>query len=107
MIWTLNIQCPRPPNRTVDECHTRPDRLARRVATLLGPDATVTLTPRRVRLVVTGTDAPPDIGQWQAQLALLLHSVYLGRSSTDLPTPVRTEIRQDRPTIQHPTKGPS
>jgi hypothetical protein len=74
------------------------------VANLLGPDATVTLTPRRVRLVVTGTGALPNIGQWQAQLALLLYSVHLGRSSTDLPTPVRTEIRQDHPTAHHPTK---
>jgi hypothetical protein len=86
----------------VDDCHTRPERLARTVATMLGPDATVTLTPRRVQLHVTGAGRLPDVAEWQNRLAQLLYSVYLGRSPDALEGPVRAEIRQPADDA-HPT----
>lgn len=97
--WHLAITCPRPRNRTVDDFHVRPERVANAAAMFLGAGAELKLTARTVRFSITRAHPITDIGYWQKQLAWVLNCLYLdvqrdGRHDFRLPRPVRVELRE-------------
>jgi hypothetical protein len=94
--WELTVSCPRPRNRALDDFHTQPEKVARIAAQWFGPDATLTLTARRVRLTCTLETPPRDLTTWHDRLATALHCLYLDTHGDDgsyhLPRPARTEV---------------
>lgn len=97
--WTLTITCPRPHNRSIDDYHTRPEKVAKIAAEWFSPDAELTLTERTVRLVYTQPRSIENIAEWNERLARALDALYLDTRTEDgghrLPRPVRTEVRED------------
>ncbi len=95
--YTLTIACRRPRSRAVDDFHVQPDRVARTVATFIGEDAELTLTPRTIRLTVTGLGQMPNPKYWQQRLGEVLDCLRLDvprtRGEYQLP-PLRFDIRE-------------
>lgn len=90
--WTVAITCPLPPNRTVDDLHTRGDKPTAMARMFFGPGAELDLTHGEVRFRHTAPGFPGDIARWEGWLAMVLKCMFLGESDRVLPRPVRVEI---------------
>lgn len=99
--YTLTITCGRPANRARDDFHVQPERIARALATFIGGDAALTLTPSTAHLNVSDLTQLPNPKYWQQRMGEVLDCLWLDvpriRGDYQLPPPVRFDIRETRP----------
>jgi hypothetical protein len=100
--YTLTITCRRPRNRASDDWFIRPAHVAKTLAIFVGGDAEMTFTPRTVRLRVADLRQLPDVARYHGSMAVVMDCLRLdvhcdARGECQLPSPVRTEIRETHP----------